>query len=62
MRFFCRTCPYVYQLKSKVRNEAMLQRKEKDDVLGGPDAWKNADQTDGAPRDARADLRPHTPR
>jgi transposase-like protein len=48
MRFFCRTCPYVFQLKSKVTSEATLERKVVDDVLGGPDAWKNADQTEGA--------------
>ena len=48
MRFFCRTCPYVFQLKSRVTSEATLERKVVDDVLGGPDAWKNADQTDGA--------------
>ena len=48
MRFFCRTCPYIYQVKSKVRNEAVLQRKVQDDVLGGPDDWKNAEETDGA--------------
>jgi len=27
----------------------LLDRKEVDDVLGGPDAWKNADQADGEP-------------
>ena len=48
MRFFCRTCPYVFQLKSKVTSEATLERKVVDDVLGGPAAWKNADQTEGA--------------
>ena len=48
MRFFCRTCPYVFQLKSKVTSEATLERKVVDDVLGGPDAWKNADQTEGS--------------
>ena len=46
MRFFCRTCPYIYKLKTRVVSEAPLERKEVDDVLGGPDAWKNADQTE----------------
>ena len=46
MRFFCRTCPYIFKLKNKVTNEATLEQKVVDDVLGGPDAWKNADQTE----------------
>lgn len=79
MRFFCRTCPYIFKLKCKVRHarcfrrgaagtsplhagstkacdahgeqvtsEATLEQKVVDDVLGGQDAWKNADQTEGA--------------
>ena len=52
MRFFCRTCPYIYQLKSKVKNEAALQHnKLQNDPLGGPDAWKNAAESDGAHTD-----------
>ena len=29
-------------------SEATLEQKVVDDVLGGQDAWKNADQTEGA--------------
>lgn len=68
LRFFCQTCPYVYQLKEtvsgtmpanhtpdfkpaccvcQVYSEVRLDNKDIDEVLGGPDAWKDAEQTDG---------------
>ena len=46
LRFYCQTCPYVYMLKTSVSSEVPLEHKAVDDVLGGPEAWKNADQTD----------------
>lgn len=46
LRFFCQTCPYIHRLAAKVESEVWLDRKGVDDVLGGTDAWKNADQTD----------------
>ena len=46
LRFFCQTCPYVYDLTTAVSTDMTLERKCVDDVLGGVDAWKNADQTD----------------
>jgi DNA-directed RNA polymerase subunit M/transcription elongation factor TFIIS len=46
-RFFCKTCPYVHAIKKAVAQRTYLQRKEVDDVLGGADAWKNVDQTEG---------------
>jgi hypothetical protein len=76
LRFYCQTCPYVYQLKAmvcltapivvkvrhhvgrrmalllhrvQVSSEVPLDHKQVDDVLGGAQAWKNADQTDGEP-------------
>ena len=33
----------------QIENEVPLEHKAVDDVLGGAEAWKNADQTDGAP-------------
>uniref|UniRef100_A0A7S3AQ55 DNA-directed RNA polymerase subunit n=1 Tax=Haptolina ericina TaxID=156174 RepID=A0A7S3AQ55_9EUKA len=48
IRFFCQTCPYVYQLKETVYMEVKTEHKAVDDVLGGPEAWKNADQTDAS--------------
>ena len=46
MRFYCQTCPYIYTLRTVVSSEVPLEHKAVDDVLGGPEAWKNADQTD----------------
>ena len=46
LRFYCQTCPYVYNLKATVRVDVPLEHKAVDDVLGGPEAWKNADQSD----------------
>eukprot|EP00475_Leptophrys_vorax_P045797 TRINITY_DN9646_c0_g1_i2.p2 TRINITY_DN9646_c0_g1~~TRINITY_DN9646_c0_g1_i2.p2 ORF type:complete len:100 (-),score=20.41 TRINITY_DN9646_c0_g1_i2:76-375(-) len=45
-RFYCATCPYVYSITKEYTVVQKLQRKQVDDVLGGPDAWKNADQTE----------------
>ena len=46
-RFFCQTCPYVHNITRKISRTTVLKRKEVDDVLGGEDAWKNVDQTEG---------------
>uniref|UniRef100_A0A6U5GW28 DNA-directed RNA polymerase subunit n=1 Tax=Calcidiscus leptoporus TaxID=127549 RepID=A0A6U5GW28_9EUKA len=48
MHFVCPTCSYLYRLKAKVSTDVLLSRKEVDDVLGGAEAWKNADQTDAS--------------
>ena len=45
LRFFCRTCPYIYRIETKFENKMQLQRKEVDDVLGGVEAWKDAHAT-----------------
>lgn len=42
-RFFCKTCPYVFILEQKIEKTMLLERKEVDDVLGGAEAWKDAD-------------------
>ncbi|KUF93896.1 Cleft lip and palate transmembrane protein 1 [Phytophthora nicotianae] len=46
MRFFCQTCPYLFQINEKVEKKVPLQRKQVDDVLGGDEAWENVDQTE----------------
>mmetsp|Transcript_21969 Transcript_21969/g.32739 ORF Transcript_21969/g.32739 Transcript_21969/m.32739 type:complete len:107 (+) Transcript_21969:74-394(+) len=43
-RFFCLTCPYVEEIKGTIRIRKLMNKKEVDDVLGGEDAWKNADK------------------
>ena len=45
LRFFCQTCPYIYKVTNKVATEMPLERKAIDDIMGGSEAWKNADQT-----------------
>jgi len=45
--FFCQTCPYVFAVNRKMKKTTELERKQVDDVLGGDDAWKNVDQTQG---------------
>jgi DNA-directed RNA polymerase III subunit RPC11 len=47
LRFYCKTCPYIFAISGKITKKVSLSRKEVDDVLGGPDAWKNVEQTDG---------------
>ena len=44
-RFFCRTCPYIYRIETKFESKMNLQRKEVDDVLGGSEAFKDAQAT-----------------
>ena len=46
-QFFCKTCDYTFPVMKKVSNVIKLQTKQVDDVLGGKEAWKNVDQTDG---------------
>jgi DNA-directed RNA polymerase III subunit RPC11 len=48
MRYFCQTCPYIYNIDRKISMIATLKRKEVDDVLGGENAWKNVQKTDVA--------------
>ena len=45
MRFFCRTCPYIYRIETRFESKMHLQRKEVDDVLGGSEAFKDAHAT-----------------
>ena len=44
-QFFCKTCPYTFKVENKIEYKMKLERKEVDDVLGGPDAWKDAAKT-----------------
>ena len=44
-RFFCHTCPYVHTIREPFAHTERLQRKELSDILGGPEAWKNAQKT-----------------
>jgi DNA-directed RNA polymerase III subunit RPC11 len=44
-RFKCQTCPYAYELVRAYTTEVALKKKERDELLGGADAWENVDRT-----------------
>ncbi|CAL8576338.1 RNA polymerase III C11 subunit [Xanthoria parietina] len=44
-RMECRTCPYQYLITDRLFERTVMKRKEVDDVMGGKDAWANADRT-----------------
>lgn len=46
-RMECRTCPYQYLITDRLFERTVMKRKEVDDVMGGKDAWANADRTGG---------------
>ena len=43
VRFYCKTCPYLYIVEQKISKKTYMEQKEVDDVLGGEDAWKGVD-------------------
>jgi DNA-directed RNA polymerase III subunit RPC11 len=50
-RFECRTCPYQHIIKDDWEwfERKKFPRKEVEDVIGGPEAWANADKMEGMP-------------
>ena len=46
VRFFCKTCPYIFQVDKKISIKMELPRKQVDDVLGGEEAFEGVDETD----------------
>lgn len=52
--FICKSCVYTFPISDKSYSARVeLTRKKVDDVLGGEDAWKNVDSTDGNALDIR---------
>jgi len=45
--FSCQTCGYHHTLTSTVSAKITFDVKQPGDVLGGADAWKNVDATEG---------------
>ena len=43
LRFYCKSCPYIFVVTETIENKMQLEVKEVDDVLGGSDAWKDVD-------------------
>uniref|UniRef100_A0A0G4I9C6 DNA-directed RNA polymerase subunit n=1 Tax=Chromera velia CCMP2878 TaxID=1169474 RepID=A0A0G4I9C6_9ALVE len=46
LRFFCRTCPYIFKVEKKVTSKTVMETKKADDVLGGKEAWANVEKTE----------------
>ncbi|KAJ7058632.1 hypothetical protein C8F01DRAFT_1148815 [Mycena amicta] len=44
-KFICNTCPYEFPISKQMTSRTKLVRKAVDDVLGGEEAWKDADKT-----------------
>jgi len=42
-RLECRTCPYIHNILDPLRIKKFPALKEMRDVMGGEEAWKNAD-------------------
>lgn len=45
-RMECRTCPYQFLIHGSIYERKKMPKKEVDDVLGGKDAWANADKAE----------------
>ncbi|KAK5656353.1 hypothetical protein OQA88_4733 [Cercophora sp. LCS_1] len=44
-RLECRTCPYQHAIEKTIFSRKTFVRKEREDVFGGEDEWKNASKT-----------------
>lgn len=49
-KWTCQTCPYEFPITKQMTTRVRLRRKQVDDIMGGEDAWKNVDATDGESR------------
>jgi len=47
-RFECLTCPYHFVINKRYFERKYMKKKEVEDILGGKDAWKNVDKTQGS--------------
>ncbi|KAI9682942.1 MAG: RNA polymerase III C11 subunit [Trizodia sp. TS-e1964] len=45
-RLECQSCPYHFLLQKRYVDRTYMKRKEVEDVMGGPGAWDNVDQTE----------------
>lgn len=54
-RLECRTCPYQFVIRKQYYERRVMKRKEVEDVMGGPGAWDNVDQTDAQCKDEKCD-------
>jgi DNA-directed RNA polymerase III subunit RPC11 len=45
-RFFCKTCPYVFNITHTLKSYTVYEKKQADAVFGGKEAWENVAKTD----------------
>ena len=45
-RYFCKTCPYIFNINQTIKNVQKFTDKEQDAILGGKEAWANVAKTD----------------
>ena len=45
-RYFCKTCPYIFNINQTIKNVQKFTNKEQDAILGGKEAWANVAKTD----------------
>ncbi|OHE99393.1 transcription factor S-II [Colletotrichum orchidophilum] len=43
-RLECRTCPFEHAITEPIYSRREFERKEREDVFGGPGEWDNADK------------------
>ena len=46
MRFYCKTCPYVFNINQTLKNYSVYEKKVGDSILGGKEAWENVAKTE----------------
>lgn len=46
LKYCCRTCPYVYEIKKEVVTYNYYEKKQVEAVFGGKDMWENVAKTD----------------
>ena len=46
MRFYCKTCPYVFNINQTLKNYSVYDKKSSDSILGGKEAWENVAKTE----------------
>ena len=44
-RYFCKTCPYIFDAGNKIKHTNYLEHEDNDVVLGGNEAWADVSKT-----------------
>lgn len=46
VRYYCKTCPYVFNVNMKLNSYTYFEKKKIDSVMGEKEAWENVSKTD----------------